>query len=306
MPIGSKIKKSSLAVRVLLWIVAIAITVFAAGYQESSGPSYPVEGLQKVAGESLEYSFPASHGGPGGQIVEIPVVPGIEGKLQYKRHKMDESWITLPMEQRDGRLFAELPHQPPAGKLDYRVKIATDEGEVTLPPDRNVVIRFRGDVPGWILVLHIFFMFFSLLFGTRAGLEALQNRGNPIRYAVPAAFSMLLGGMILGPIVQKYAFGAFWTGFPFGHDLTDNKTLISMLGWTAALLIARRGKFVRSSVLAAVILTWVIFLIPHSMMGSELDYSTLDENPPVEAAGAIEHGSPSQKENGPKENPPGR
>ena len=38
---------------------------------------------------------------------------------------------------------------------------------------------------------------------------------------------LAVGGFILGPLVQNYAFGELWTGVPFGWDLTDNKTLIA-------------------------------------------------------------------------------
>jgi hypothetical protein len=40
--------------------------------------------------------------------------------------------------------------------------------------------------------------------------------------------------MILGPVVQYYAFGEFWTGVPFGWDLTDNKTLVAVIFWALA------------------------------------------------------------------------
>ncbi len=46
--------------------------------------------------------------------------------------------------------------------------------------------------------------------------------------------------MILGPIVQKYAFGELWTGIPFGWDLTDNKTLIAFLFWILAVIMNRK------------------------------------------------------------------
>ena len=44
------------------------------------------------------------------------------------------------------------------------------------------------------------------------------------------------GGMILGPVVQYYAFGDLWTGIPFGWDLTDNKTLIALIFWILAVV----------------------------------------------------------------------
>lgn len=75
--------------------------------------------------------------------------------------------------------------------------------------------------------------------------------------------------MILGPLVQKYAFGAYWTGWPVGTDLTDNKTLIALIGWLAAALalrtVPRPGVWI---VLAAVLMLGV-FMIPHSLRGSE-------------------------------------
>ena len=54
------------------------------------------------------------------------------------------------------------------------------------------------------------------------------------------------GGFVLGPLVQKAAFAAYWTGIPWGWDLTDDKTLFAALFWGAAVFLqcggqARRG-----------------------------------------------------------------
>jgi hypothetical protein len=79
--------------------------------------------------------------------------------------------------------------------------------------------------------------------------------------------------MVLGPLVQKYAFGDLWTGIPFGWDLTDNKTLIAMVFWVLAVIMNRIKERPLYTVLAAFILL-LVYSIPHSMFGSELDYST--------------------------------
>ena len=106
---------------------------------------------------------------------------------------------------------------------------------------------------------------------------------------------MTVGGLILGPIVQKYAFGAFWTGVPFGWDLTDNKTLIMWLVWAAVcgFFVWKRAKSVRTErigvILAAVVMV-VVYLIPHSLRGSELDFDALDEGAP--ASEAVRTGQP--------------
>jgi hypothetical protein len=85
--------------------------------------------------------------------------------------------------------------------------------------------------------------------------------------------TLLIGGLILGPIVQKYAFDAYWTGWPFGHDLTDNKTAVSFILWVLAYFIIRRNPQKRGWVLAACILQLAVYLIPHSMFGSEIDFT---------------------------------
>ena len=90
---------------------------------------------------------------------------------------------------------------------------------------------------------------------------------------------LAVGGLVLGPIVQKYAFGALWTGWPFGHDLTDNKTLIAFFAWLPATIIAARGVTSRMAVVLGWVVMMGIFLIPHSLRGSELDWSEVS---PVE------------------------
>jgi hypothetical protein len=64
------------------------------------------------------------------------------------------------------------------------------------------------------------------------------------------------------------AFGVFWSGFPLGHDLTDTKTLLIMIAWIAALASGRKTRPKRGWVLAASIITLIIYFIPHSLWGS--------------------------------------
>jgi hypothetical protein len=122
-------------------------------------------------------------------------------------------------------------------------------------------------------------MFLAMLFSNRAGIEALRPQSNPRTYALWTLALLFVGGIILGPIVQKLAFGVFWTGFPLGYDLTDNKTLIALIGWLAAVIAGRGGRPARWWVLGAAILLLVVYLIPHSLLGSELDYSQLSPSP---------------------------
>ena len=78
----------------------------------------------------------------------------------------------------------------------------------------------------------------------------------------------------MGPVVEKFAFGEYWTGFPFGMDLTDNKSLIAFVLWIIAWAGNRKGAQRRYLVVAATVVNLVMALIPHSLGGSELDYNS--------------------------------
>jgi hypothetical protein len=92
-------------------------------------------------------------------------------------------------------------------------------------------------------------------------------------YSILTLGLLIIGGLILGPMVQKYAFGELWTGIPFGWDLTDNKTLIGFIFWFIAVWKIRKEDKYLWVIIAAIVLL-AIYSIPHSMFGSELNYET--------------------------------
>ena len=262
------------------WILAVVLTLSAAVYQRMTGPTYPLRGKAVLDGTEISYKLIRTH--EIGPDCEIKVkVPGeeITGRVVFKRYKTDDLWTAVTMQRDDGYLSANLPQQPSAGKLAYNVILSGGSEEIALTGEEPVVIRFKDPVPGIILIPHVIVMFLAMLFSTRAGLEALRKRSNPRKLVLWTLGLLVAGGLILGPLVQKYAFGALWTGFPFGYDLTDNKTLIALLGWIAAWVAGRRGKPARGWVLGASILLLAVYMIPHSLLGSELDYSQLNSAP---------------------------
>ena len=115
-----------------------------------------------------------------------------------------------------------------------------------------------------------------MFLSTAAGLEALVKGKYIFQLTLWTSIFLFFGGMILGPVVQKFAFGEFWTGIPFGIDLTDNKTLIAMIAWLLALWKAKNEKSGRYWVIAAAIILLAVYSIPHSTLGSELNYETME------------------------------
>lgn len=255
------------------WILAVLITLGSAVYQRMTGPTYPAQGEIVFENVTVSYELPRSHGGEGNQPVVISVSDtSVSAQLIYRRYPTNESWTKRPMVRTNDQLMAELPHQPPAGKIEYYLVLRKNGQQHKLPEDNSVVTRFKGAVPAFILAPHILFMFLAMLLATRTGIEALDKNSNPRKLAFWTLGFLTAGGMILGPIVQKYAFGALWTGVPFGWDLTDNKTLIAFLGWIGALWATRGGRKANILMLGASLITLAVYLIPHSVMGSELKY----------------------------------
>jgi hypothetical protein len=262
-----------------LWVIAFVLTVITAAYQRVTGPTYPVSGETVLKGDVIKYKLDRTHGGEGDHPIEININDEtICGELYWKRYKTEDEWTSVEMQSKNGKLIASLPHQPPAGKLLYKIILQKDNSVITLPEESGVVFRFKGDVPILFLIPHIIFIFGAMLLSTRTGLEYF-NEGKKFKTLTILTFIfMIIGGLILGPIAQYYAFGEFWTGIPFGHDLTDNKILIGFIGWLLALIALYKFKNPKRWIVFASILMFIIFLIPHSVLGSELDYNKLDES----------------------------
>ena len=253
--------------------LALVITLGSAVWQRTSGPTYPARGQVVLAGQEIRLKLTRSHGGAGDQKVRIVVPdPAVSGSVAFRRYPTNDPWSFLPMAREADALAAALPHQPPAGKLEYQVRLSRSAETVLFPP-RPAVTRFKGDVSAGILVPHVAAMFLAMLFSTAAGLAALTP-GAPVRWLPVVTLALIaVGGFVLGPIVQKQAFGEYWTGVPWGWDLTDNKTLVAGLFWAAALVRQRAGHDARVAVALAALATLVVFAIPHSTWGSEIDWA---------------------------------
>jgi hypothetical protein len=252
-----------------------------------------------------KYKFYRSQEGTNNHRVALLVTDkDITGVLKFKRHKSSDAITEIPMILQGDSLYAEFPAEPPAGKIEYQVFLSKEEdtsivamsaqqeleGEEKEPrvgnksiaiPDHPVIIRFKGHVPDIFLIPHIIIMFVAMFFSVKAGIDALQKNAN-LKWIVTWTLALLtLGGLVLGPIVQYYAFGVFWTGFPFGTDLTDNKTLIAFIFWVIAFIAIRKEKSIRMWTLIASVVLFLAYMVPHSLFGSELDYSNEQTEQPL-------------------------
>lgn len=260
---------------ILLWVVAVAFMLVFVVYQRMTGPTYPIKGKVAFVGETIKYKLIRSWGKTGDAEIKLETPNNyITGTFKYRRFKSYDGWTYVPMQKSNGYLIAFIPHQPPAGKVMYNIILRSGKNSVVLCKE-PVIIRFTGIVPPFVLWPHIIIMFLAMVFAIRALMEAI-SKGDKIFILTLFTFSMfLIGGLILGPIVQKYAFNAYWTGWPFGHDLTDNKVLAAFILWLVALIKTWKNRQHRAWVIIAGLGLIAVYLIPHSLLGSEIDYTKL-------------------------------
>lgn len=285
--------------KILFWVLAVLITLGASVYQRMTGPTHSKRLTTEINGTEYTFNLPRSGGEKDCPVLlkglDEPGEKGItvldnasykstqetRGAIYWRKYPSGDPFTKIEMTPSPGGLTASLPVQPAAGKLEYYlsvgVKATGPDGIVTTDTyyfkDEPLIIRFKGDVPAWVLIPHILCMFLSMLFAAYALLCAVSGMPQYKKYITVAFWIILAGGFILGPLVQKYAFDIYWSGFPFGSDLTDNKTLFAAIALLIA-VVTKRYTWNRWVAVLAVLIVFVVFSIPHSMRGSELNHET--------------------------------
>jgi hypothetical protein len=269
----SEPRKLSIWIRCILWILSLLLTATVLVYQRMTGPTYSMPAKASIGSLKAHAKLDRTHGGDGGPTIKVTADSGLDGFLVWRRFPTKDEPTTIEMKRVGDTLQATLPHFPPAAKLEYVVKIS-DGKDTVLLNSKAAVLRYKADVPMAIVILHVLCIFLGLFFGLRAMFGTLVNEVNALRRVKYAVLFMSLGGLIFGPIMQKYAFGAYWTGWPLGEDLTDTKTLVGVLAWCVAWWLATRFTQVRRiAILLAFLVMLGVYMIPHSVRGSQYDWS---------------------------------
>ncbi|MBR1411920.1 MAG: hypothetical protein IJ577_02200 [Prevotella sp.] len=248
------------------WFLAVIITLALSIYQRMTGPTHPKKVDIELRGDNYQIKLPRS-GVQKDEIVTLKDITAVvKSQLHYRRYPTTNDYTTVDFQWTGAAWQAALPVQPIAGKLQYYLTV---DGKDYLK-DEPVIIRFRNDVPAYILIPHILLMFGAMLFAVYTFLLVVTRKEYRKWLKITVA-TLFVGGFIFGPLVQHAAFGPWWTGFPYGTDLTDNKTLISFLFFLAA-LATLKWKYNKWIVSLAVLAMIAVFTIPHSAYGSEYDY----------------------------------
>ena len=260
--------------KIWFWVLAVIISLAAMVYQKMTGPTYPKKFKISYRNEEYRFELPRSNNGrPGAYPVEIKLPEAFSAQLIWRLFPTENPWDTIEMERQGDLLTAGLPHQPPAGKIEYHLELTANGEPIHMQDNENVVIRFRGDVPAWVLIPHVLMMILTVIWSMATIIFALANIPTYKKHIGVTIIFLLIGGFILGPLVQKFSFGQYWTGWPFGDDMTDNKTLFALIAFAVAWFLREKSYGRWLAVFAALVML-AVYLIPHSMNGSTLDVET--------------------------------
>jgi hypothetical protein len=272
------------ALKVILAVFMTIVVIISARY---FGPNRRYTAETAGQGISLSHKAPRGHSGEGPAVLELLAGFDAAKKPDIRfvlvgQVKDSKGWERLApvstetdSESSKQKYVFEVPHKAPATRYFYRFEAKAGEGQpLVLEQDggRPMMVKFKGDVPAWILITHVLAMFggfFLLIWSALHAFKPALGKGDAkssARLGLWAWIVLFIGGLPIGFLMNYYAFDVAWEGFPFGKDVTDNKTQIALILWGIATLGLYIGKGRKAGLLAigTAVIVLAIYLIPHS------------------------------------------
>ncbi|MHC4944947.1 MAG: hypothetical protein ACYTG7_18180, partial [Planctomycetota bacterium] len=242
--------------KIMRIVLAVVITLLMVVTARYFGPNrkYTVE--TRADGLVLSHKAPRSQTGEGPAALDVRVK--LDGRkaadldIELKgRVKGAPDWERLSVariesgdEGWDKVFVFEVPPKPYTTRYFYTFEIglAKEEQELSLAREDGapMMVKFKGDVPAWIVIAHVlgmfggFFLLILCAFHSVGLAMGREDHKASSRLAWWSWIVMFMGGVPFGFAMNYYAFNVFWEAFPFGGDVTDNKTQIALLLWGLA------------------------------------------------------------------------
>ncbi|HEY4682004.1 MAG TPA: hypothetical protein VIH17_01995 [Candidatus Acidoferrales bacterium] len=207
-----------------------------------------------------------------------------------QRVKETRTYIdALPHLERGQRFFYYLVAEDEAGtELILKAQKQKLERLLKGAGERYFHVTYFARVPKVVIVPHIALITAALIFLVHSLYFSLSHLINSNGF--PKLYKTVFWGWVsfavavlpLGYLVAWYGLGVGWGGFPLGWDITDNKSLLTVLFWLG-LLVSRPHSFFRRDpmgigkrdslsegafawlTIVGLVLTIGIYMIPHSI-----------------------------------------
>jgi hypothetical protein len=295
--VGCLTKKICLKTKLMkFWkiLLAFLFTIVLLGFaRRVTSVRSPHETVEKTGILIDHYTVPKKIGEGDAQI-PVKVIGTKEVKLYYKIEKGEFQAVDMNPKEGESDVFvASIPHHKKGTKAWYYVeaqKQIEDKKLVVSLPDKNspnfepILLKFEGYVPPYIIFSHVFFNFAAVFFSALAIFSAVDLKRGKSTLKKSVLFSLFtfillfIGFLLVGSALNYFAFGVLWEAFPFGSDVTDNKSQIVLLFWLVTLFLVKGTIFGKNPsknlvcektystmVIISFAVTVVMYLIPHSI-----------------------------------------
>jgi len=275
-------------------LVAFVLTLVLLGFARKTTTVQSVHKTVEKSGILIDHNTMPKKVGEGDAVISVKVIGAKEVKLFYKiKNGEFQSVYMTPKEEESDVFVASIPHHKKGTKAWYYIEAQKQIGdkEITVSlPDRDspnfkpILLKFQGSVPSYIIVSHVFCNFAAIFFSVLAIFSAVDLKRGKSTLKKSVLFSLLTfiflfsGFFILGCALNYFAFGVMWEAFPFGHDVTDNKSQIILLSWLVTLFLVKgtilgknpsknlvSEKTYSTMVIISLVVTVLMYLIPHSI-----------------------------------------
>jgi hypothetical protein len=276
-------------------LVAFLFTLLLLVFTRKTSAVRSVYKMVEKGGIRIEHYTVPKQVGDDVPIISAKVKGASEVNLFYKIGKDGEyQSVKMSPKQEDANDFeASIPLHPKGMKAWYYLEAVGqsegDEVKVTLPEENSGQVKpirhkFEGRVPAYIVIPHVLSIFGAFFFATLSLFSAIdlkKGKGTLRRSVKICAITLLLlfiGFFPLGWAMNYFAFGVLWEAFPFGRDVTDNKSQIMFLFWLFTLFMVKGtlwGKAEQKNLISAqdystlvivsFVATIIILAIPHSL-----------------------------------------
>jgi len=270
-------------------IISIVVTLLLLAAARRLTTGKPADLMYEYQGLGVYHRTVTEMVGPGQPSVKAKVVPVQHAALVIR-------WVIPPSNEiqargmweiRKGLYEARLPEYEKGTEIRYWITASNVAGtRVRIPadPKKLCTLKYKGEASSVVVGAHIAFMFGAFFFMVMSFLAAIdilrdrEDKKNAVRAARWVLVTSFIGGWPLGLILNYQTFGPIWEGFPFGYDITDNKTQVIFVFWLASMLLVRGSFFGRGeekdrlgrkafalSIVACFVVSLALFILPHSI-----------------------------------------
>jgi hypothetical protein len=261
-------KMSKFHLHTMRIVIGLVLTIALLGLARRLSTRRPYDIAVDVSDLRAQHTTVTEQVGPGAPLVSVTVEPeeGIEPVVLCRDGVGVPSYRLDMIRSGEGSWEVALPARDKGERLSYALSILREGAAVArIPEDEGsfILVKYKGEVSPAVLILHVIFMFAAFFFMVQS---------------LWSAVGILRGGWPLGFLLNYQAFGYLWEGYPFGYDITDNKTQVMFVFWLVSLLLVRGSFLSRNeesdrlgarSFAAAVMVSFAVslllFIVPHSL-----------------------------------------